>query len=101
MDPQTAAAVQQLSQDPAAVQQLQAELGKLQAEGMMKQVVSEIQKQCFKRCVDTVPSQQLTRSEEQCMLQCANNRFKIAEKVGEVIQGMMQQQEQSQGFYKS
>ena len=50
---QLAAVLQQLQSDPAAAQQLQVEMQKIQVDGLIKAQVSEIQKLCFKGCFTT------------------------------------------------
>merc|ERR1712071_81891 len=96
---QLAAVLQQLQSDPAAAQQLQVEMQKIQVDGLIKAQVSEIQKSCFKRCIETTASNRLTHGEEQCMLQCAMNQFSVADKVKRTVQEMLQQQQQQSGFH--
>lgn len=88
-----------LQNDPAAVQQFQAELQKIQVETVLKTAVSQFQKICFQRCVEQISSNRLSGGEEKCMYQCAKNRLQVGHKVTEVVQGMISQSKQNEGFY--
>ena len=100
-DPQVAAALQAVQSDPAALQQLQFEMQKMQTQQAFKQGISAIQKLCWGQCVESIQAKRLTGGEEACMMQCANNTFSIQEMVQKSVQQTLQQQQESRGFYKN
>lgn len=93
------ALLQAVQNDPAAMQQLQTEMQTLQVETMLKATVSDFQKICFTKCIEQVSSNRMSRGEETCLIMCAQNRLKVAQKVQEIVQGMIQQQESRSGYY--
>merc|ERR1711990_618025 len=77
------AGLQQLAQDPAALQQLQAEMGKAQ--------VSVIHSKCFPQCVTgEVTVDRASAAQERCLIQCGTQMIQVSQMVKSEIDSMVQ-----------
>ena len=90
MDPQMAQVLETIQRDPAAAQQMQAEIAKMQVQQALKAQVSAVHKKCFPKCFTEVTVDRASSSQEKCLITCGKDMVKVSQLVKTEIDEMIQ-----------
>lgn len=97
---QMALAAQQLAADPAAVQQLQAEIGKIQVQSALKAQVTQIHAKCFPQCItDEVTIDRASAAQERCLIKCGTQLIQVSMMVKNEVDSMVQRANEHRSNY--
>merc|ERR1712226_996561 len=100
MDQRTMQLLQQIQQDPAPAQQLQAEMQKMQVQAALKAQVSAIHKKCFPKCFTAeVTIDRASSGQEKCLANCGKELIQVSMLVKKEIEDMVQRSSQSRSSY--
>ena len=100
MDQRTMQLLQMVQQDPAAAQQVQAEMQKLAMQAGLKAQVSAIHKKCFPKCFTSeVTIDRASSGQEKCLATCGKEMIQTSMLVKKEIEDMLQRNSQSRSSY--
>lgn len=88
-------AAQQIQSDPAAVQQLQVEIQKLQMHSALKQQINAIHRKCFPKCFEAeVTIDRASPAQERCLVKCGKELLQVNQLVKAEMDAMVQKQQE-------